>query len=109
MKNKVIAIILTVGMLLCFFTGCGKATKVIADTDTIYIARTGTETLIIDRTADKEYTYRTTRVKKENAPTEPKTSQKTDTIEIVLLPGGSMEITDIVGGKVYTIQRKGLF
>lgn len=67
MKNKAIAFILVLGMLLCFFTGCSKATKVIADTDTIYIARTGTETLIIDRTADKEYTYRTTRVKKENA------------------------------------------
>ena len=48
MKNKAIAFILVLGMLLCFFTGCSKATKVIADTDTIYIARTGTETLIIE-------------------------------------------------------------
>ena len=42
---------------------------------------------------------------KTDAPTEARTATETDTIKIVLLPGGGFKITDKTAGKIHTLKR----
>lgn len=94
-------------LCLCtfLFTGCTREEKTIIDTATLKVTTQGAETTIYDLAGDAEYNYKTVRVKKTDAPTEARTATETDTIKIVLLPGGGFEITDKTAGKIHTLKR----
>ena len=94
-------------LCLCafLFTGCTREENTIIDTATLKVTTQGAETTIYDLAGDAEYNYKTVRVKKTDAPTEARTATETDTIKIVLLPGGGFEITDKTAGKIHTLKR----
>lgn len=94
--------------LILAFSACSDTRKVevIADTETIYIAKRGSTTTIIDRAADITYTYKMVRRRKTDDPLVPDGNVKTETIEINTSPNGGIAITDISGQMKYTIEPK---
>lgn len=105
--KKIIAIILLFALILAF-SACSDTRKVevIADTETIYIAKQGSTTTIIDRAADITYTYKMVRRRKTDDTLVPDGNVKTETIEINTLPNGGIAITDISSQMKYTIEPK---
>lgn len=103
--KAIFAAILAVLLLTFSFTGCTQKEKIVIDTPTLQVVQQGAYTTIYDVEGGKEYQYKTVRVKKGEGSTEARASVSTDTIEIVLLPGGGFQITDHTAGKIYTVKR----
>ena len=96
--------LLTVCGLL--FTGCStpepkEETQV--DTETLCIITQGRETAVYDNAGNAEYHFKTQRAKRKDAPKTPRTAADTETVKIVLLQGGDIEVTDRTAGRVYTV------
>ena len=104
-KRPIISILCLLCLCTFLFTGCTREKKTIIDTATLKVTTQGAETTIYDLAGDAEYNYKAVRVKKTDAPTKARTATETDTIKIVLLPGGGFEITDKTAGKIHTLKR----
>ena len=80
--------------------------KTLIDTDTLRVICDGTKTTVYDLIDEKEYNFKTIRVKRSDGVSEPYSAIFTDTISIDIMPHGKLKITDKTAEKVYTIQRK---
>lgn len=107
-----LAAILAVILLAFSFTGCTKETKVLCDTETLRIERTGTVTTVYDLAGADSYAFRTVRVRKDSqaaeAAAEYKTVYDTETIKIDTVKGAII-VTDKTAGITYTVQKAGIF
>lgn len=106
MKSK-IAFVLLVSVCLMLFAGCNNEPKTLYQSDSIIITREGNITLVSDLVADKEYSFRSVRVKCSEGVSEPHTAIETDTIKIEIIPSG-LRVYDKTANKIFTYQRKTL-
>ena len=106
MKNKV-AFVLLLSMCLMLFAGCNNEPKTLYQSDSVTIEREGNITLVSDLVADKEYSFRSVRVKRSESVLEPHTAIETDTIKIEIIPSG-LRVYDKTANKIFTYQRKSL-
>ena len=106
MKNKV-AFVLLLSMCLMLFAGCNNEPKMLYQSDGVTITREGNITLVSDLVADKEYSFRSVRVKRSESFLEPHTAIETDTIKIEIIPSG-LRVYDKTANKIFTYQRKSL-
>ena len=98
MKNKV-AFVLLLSMCLMLFAGCNNEPKTLYQSESVEVVREGNKTAVYDLLADKEYSFRSVRVKHSESVFEPYTTVDTDTIKIVY---------DKTANKIFTYQRKSL-
>ena len=103
MSKKIIAF-LALSALVLTLAGC-TSHKVLHDTDTLRVERDGRSLVVYDRAGDATYTLATKRVRKTEAPTEPRNLVDTDTITITAQPGLTT-ITDKTAGTVVSIGRR---
>ena len=107
-----LAAILAVILLAFYFTARTKETKVLCDTETLRIERTGTVTNVYDLAGADSYAFRTVRVRKDSqaaeAAGEYKTGYDTETIKIDTVKGAII-VTDKTAGITYTVQKAGIF
>ena len=87
MKSK-IAFALLVSVCVMLFAGCNNEPKTLYQSDGVTITREGNITLVSDLVADKEYSFRSVRVKRSESVLEPHTAIETDTIKIEIIPSG---------------------
>lgn len=106
MKSK-IAFALLVCVCLMLFAGCNDEPKTLYQSDSVTITREGNITLVSDLVADKEYSFRSVRVKRSESVSEPYTTADTDTIKIEIIPSG-LRVYDKTANKIFTYQRKSL-
>ena len=106
MKSK-IAFALLVCVCLMLFAGCNDEPKTLYQSDSVTITREGNITLVSDLVADKEYSFRSVRVKHSESVFEPYTTVDTDTIKIEIIPSG-LRVYDKTANKIFTYQRKSL-
>lgn len=106
MKNKV-AFVLLLSMCLMLFAGCNNEPKMLYQSDGVTITREGNITLVSDLVADREYSFRSVRVKRSKSVLEPHTAIETDTIKIEIIPSG-LRVYDKTANKIFTYQRKSL-
>ena len=106
MKSK-IAFALLVCVCLMLFAGCNNEPKTLYQSDSVTITREGNITLVSDLIADKEYSFRSVRVKRSESVSEPYTTVDTDTIKIEIIPSG-LRVYDKTASKIFTYQRKSL-
>ena len=106
MKNKV-AFVLLLSMCLMLFAGCNNEPRILYQSDGVTITREGNITLVSDLVADKEYSFRSVRVKRSESVSEPYTTVDTDTIKIEIIPRG-LRVYDKSANKIFTYQRKSL-
>ena len=106
MKSK-IAFALLVCVCLMLFAGCNNEPKTLYQSDSVTITREGNITLVSDLVADKEYSFRSVRVKRSKSVLEPHTAIETDTIKIEIIPSG-LRVYDKTANKIFTYQRKSL-
>ena len=106
MKSK-IAFALLVSVCLMLFAGCNDEPKTLYQSDSVTITREGNITLVSDLVADKEYSFRSVRVKRSESVSEPYTTVDTDTIKIEIIPSG-LRVYDKTANKIFTYQRKSL-
>lgn len=106
MKSK-IAFALLVCVCLMLFAGCNNEPKTLYQSDSVTITREGNITLVSDLVADKEYSFRSVRVKRSESVLEPHTAIETDTIKIEIIPSG-LRVYDKTANKIFTYQRKNL-
>lgn len=106
MKSK-IAFALLVCVCLMLFAGCNDEPKTLYQSDSVTITREGNITLVSDLVADKEYSFRSVRVKRSESVSEPHTAIETDTIKIEIIPSG-LRVYDKTANKIFTYQRKSL-
>ena len=106
MKSK-IAFALLVCVCLMLFAGCNNEPKTLYQSDSVTITREGNITLVSDLVADKEYSFRSVRVKRSESVLEPHTAIETDTIKIEIIPSG-LRVYDKTANKIFTYQRKSL-
>ena len=106
MKNKV-AFALLVSVCLMLFAGCNNEPKTLYQSDSVTITREGNITLVSDLVADKEYSFRSVRVKRSESVLEPHTAIETGTIKIEIIPSG-LRVYDTTANKIFTYQRKSL-
>ena len=106
MKSK-IAFALLVCVCLMLFAGCNDEPKTLYQSDSVTITREGNITLVSDLIADKEYSFRSVRVKRSESVLEPHTAIETDTIKIEIIPSG-LRVYDKTANKIFTYQRKSL-
>ena len=106
MKSK-IAFALLVCVCLMLFAGCNNEPEILYQSDSVTIAREGNITLVSDLVADKEYSFRSVRVKRSESVLEPHTAIETDTIKIEIIPSG-LRVYDKTANKIFTYQRKSL-
>ena len=106
MKSK-IAFALLVCVCLMLFAGCNNEPKTLYQSDSVTITREGNITLVSDLVADKEYSFRSVRVKRSESVSEPYTAIETDTIKIEIIPSG-LRVYDKTANKIFTYQRKSL-
>ena len=103
MKNKV-AFVLLLSMCLMLFAGCNNEPKTLYQSDGVTITREGNITLVSDLVADKEYSFRSVRVKRSESVFEPYKSIDTDTINIETMPSG-FRIYDKTADKIIYITK----
>lgn len=103
MKNKV-AFALLVSVCLMLFAGCNNEPKTLYQSDSVTITREGNITLVSDLVADKEYSFRSVRVKRSESVFEPYKSIDTDTINIETMPSG-FRIYDKTADKIIYITK----
>ena len=106
MKSK-IAFALLVCVCLMLFAGCNNEAEILYQSDSVTIEREGNITLVSDLVADKEYSFRSVRVKRSESVLEPHTAIETDTIKIEIIPSG-LRVYDKTANKIFTYQRKSL-
>ena len=106
MKSK-IAFAVLVSVCLMLFAGCNNEPKMLYQSDGVTITREGNITLVSDLVADKEYSFRSVRVKRSESVLEPHTAIETDTIKIEIIPSG-LRVYDKTANKIFTYQRKSL-
>ena len=102
-----IACALLVSVCLTLFAGCNSKPKTLYQSDSVTITREGNITLVSDLVADKEYSFRSVRVKRSESVLEPHTAIETDTIKIEIIPSG-LRVYDKTANKIFTYQRKSL-
>ena len=103
MKSK-IAFALLVSVCLMLFAGCNNEPKMLYQSDGVTITREGNITLVSDLVADKEYSFRSVRVKRSESVFEPYKSIDTDTINIETMPSG-FRIYDKTADKIIYITK----
>ena len=103
MKNKV-AFAVLVSVCLMLFSGCNNEPKTLYQSDSVTITREGNITLVSDLVADKEYSFRSVRVKRSESVSEPYKSIDTDTINIETMPSG-FRIYDKTADKIIYITK----
>ena len=102
-----LSVIMASLLLVVFLAGCAAPQpETLVDTDTLQVIRTGRETTVSDLAGQQQYKFTTTRARHAEAPTEPQQAIKTETVEIIIYPGGVLEITDYTAGEVYRITPK---
>lgn len=106
MKSK-IAFALLVCVCLMLFAGCNDEPKILYQSESVEVVREGNITLVSDLVADKEYSFRSVRVKRSESVLEPHTAIETDTIKIEIIPSG-LRVYDKTANKIFTYQRKSL-
>ena len=106
MKSK-IAFALLVCVCLMLFAGCNDEPKTLYQSESVEVVREGNITLVSDLVADKEYSFRSVRVKRSESVLEPHTAIETDTIKIEIIPSG-LRVYDKTANKIFTYQRKSL-
>ena len=106
MKSK-IAFALLVCVCLMLFAGCNNEPKTLYQSESVEVVREGNITLVSDLVADKEYSFRSVRVKRSESVLEPHTAIETDTIKIEIIPSG-LRVYDKTANKIFTYQRKSL-
>ena len=106
MKSK-IAFALLVSVCLMLFAGCNDEPRILYQSESVEVVREGNITLVSDLVADKEYSFRSVRVKRSESVLEPHTAIETDTIKIEIIPSG-LRVYDKTANKIFTYQRKSL-
>lgn len=106
MKSK-IAFAVLVSVCLMLFAGCNNEPRILYQSDGVTITREGNITLVSDLVADKEYSFRSVRVKRSESVLEPHTAIETGTIKIEIIPSG-LRVYDKTANKIFTYQRKSL-
>ena len=106
MKSK-IAFAVLVSVCLMLFAGCNNEPKMLYQSDGVTITREGNITLVSDLVADKEYSFRSVRVKRFESVLEPHSAIETDRIKIEIIPSG-LRVYDKTANKIFTYQRKNL-
>ena len=86
------------------FSGCNNEPKTLYQSDGVTITREGNITLVSDLVADKEYSFRSVRVKRSESVSEPYKSIDTDTINIETMPSG-FRIYDKTADKIIYITK----
>ena len=99
-----IAFALLVSVCLMLFSGCNNEPKTLYQSDSVTITREGNITLVYDLVADKEYSFRSVRVKRSESVSEPYKSIDTDTINIETMPSG-FRIYDKTADKIIYITK----
>ena len=106
MKSK-IAFAVLLSMCFMLFAGCNNEPKILYQSDGVTITREGNITLVSDLVADKEYSFRSVRVKRSESVSEPYTTVGADTIKIEIIPSG-LRVYDKTANKIFTYQLKSL-
>ena len=104
MKKTIIFAIMLIAIMI--FASCAKSGALI-DTDTLKVERDGAITRIYDRAGDEEYTFRASKVHKDEITEELKEDRAavdTDTIKIIALYGGGFIVEDKTANAVYRIE-----
>lgn len=102
-----IACCLLVAVCLMCFSACDNEQKILYQSESVEVVREGNITLVSDLVADKEYSFRSVRVKRSESVSEPYTTVDTDTIKIEIIPSG-LRVYDKTANKIFTYQRKSL-
>ena len=102
-----IACCLLVAVCLMCFSACDNEPRILYQSESVTIEREGNITLVSDLVADKEYSFRSVRVKRSESVSEPYTTVDTDTIKIEIIPSG-LRVYDKTANKIFTYQRKSL-
>ena len=102
-----IACCLLVAVCLMCFSACGNEPRILYQSESVEVVREGDITLVSDLVADKEYSFRSVRVKRSESVLEPHTAIETDTIKIEIIPSG-LRVYDKTANKIFTYQRKSL-
>ena len=102
-----IACCLLVAVCLMCFSACDNEPKILYQSESVEVVREGNITLVSDLVADKEYSFRSVRVKRSESVLEPHTAIETDTIKIEIIPSG-LRVYDKTANKIFTYQRKSL-
>ena len=89
------------------FAGCNDEPRILYQSESVEVVREGNITLVSDLVADKEYSFRSVRVKRSESVLEPHTAIETDTIKIEIIPSG-LRVYDKTANKIFTYQRKSL-
>ena len=100
-----IACCLLVAVCLMCFSACDNEPKILYQSESVEVVREGNITLVSDLVADKEYSFRSVRVKRSESVLEPHTAIETDTIKIEIIPSG-LRVYDKSENKIFTIERK---
>ena len=103
MKNR-IAFVLLLSVCLMLFAGCSSEPKILYQSESVEVVREGNITLVSDLVADKEYSFRSVRVKRSESVLEPHTAIETDTINIETMPSG-FRIYDKTADKIIYITK----
>lgn len=103
MKSK-IAFALLVCVCLMLFAGCNNEPKMLYQSESVEVVRNGNITVISDLVADKEYSFRSVRVKRTESVQRAYTSADTDTINIEIMPSG-FRIYDKTADKIIYITK----
>ena len=102
-----IACCLLVAVCLMCFSACDNEPRILYQSESVEVVREGNITLVSDLVADKEYSFRSVRVKRSESVSEPYTTVDTDTIKIEIIPSG-LRVYDKTANKIFTYQRKSL-
>lgn len=103
--KTVVAVILLFTMCLLLFAGCNNEQKTLYQSDSVLIERKGNKTVVYDLLADKEYNYKTMRVKRSDVVVDDYTVVDTNTIKIEVIPFATLRIYDKSADKVVAIRR----
>lgn len=85
--QKISCILIIVICLICF-SGCSKESKNLYKSESVEIVQEGNILLISDLIADKEYSFRSVRLRRSEGILKPYKSIDTDTINIETMPSG---------------------
>lgn len=94
-------------MMMLLLAGCNSKPKTFYNSNSVQIVQEGNKTLVSDLAGDKEYSFRSVRVKRSESVSEPYTTVDTDTIKIEIIPSG-LRVYDKAEKMIFTFQRKSL-
>lgn len=99
-----IACCLLVAVCLVCFSACDNEPRILYQSESVEVVREGNITLVSDLVADKEYSFRSVRVKRSESVSKPYKSIDTDTINIETMPSG-FRIYDKTADKIIYITK----